>query len=563
MVKRLAAYVALCALLAPLAVAAQSAPPSSAPAPVPTPADVQALIEARVHDHPGTGIVVGTIDRGVVREYLAGSAGNARPLDEHTLFEIGSVTKTFTATVLAELVQRGRVHLDDPVQRYLPTSVHVPSRDGKQITLLNLAEQRSGLPRMPSNFAKHADSSDPYASYSVTQLYHFLSGYTLPRDPGASFEYSNLGIGLLGLALARVERRDYATMVRDEVWKPLGMSETRIALAPADRARFAIGHDDANLPVHSWEFTDALAGAGAIRSDLHDMLRYLGAAMGHGPLGGAMRFAERPRAPLASNLRIGLVWWTDDKHRLIEHEGDTAGYHSIVMMTADRSRGVVAMSNGPEVADIAGRILDPSYPLTPQMHAAALSDDVLSEYVGTYANPAAGLTYKITRDGRQLIARIVGQPAAPILASSEDHFFYTEVAAYIEFVRQHGRVVGLILTQNGAHTPAYRLGSDGKPLASHLEPAYPPVVALDAATLAGYVGTYVDDGLAFTVTVKNGTLYTALRTHPAYPVFASAKDAFYYRVVQASITFTRDAQGRVSALTLHQNGREITFVKTP
>src|SRR5204862_268966 len=112
----------------------------------------------------------------------------------NTLFEIGSMTKTFTATNLADMVARGEVRLDDPVAKYLPDSAHVPSRNGKQITLVDLAIQSSGLPRLPSNLAPR-DPGNPYADYSVQQLYAFLAAYQLTRDIGATSEYSNLGVG--------------------------------------------------------------------------------------------------------------------------------------------------------------------------------------------------------------------------------------------------------------------------------------------------------------------------------------------------------------------------------
>src|SRR5258705_10029817 len=104
-------------------------------------------------------------------------------VDSNGVFEIGSITKTFTATALADMVVRGEARLDDPVARYLPASAHIPSRNGRQITLLDLATQVSGLPRMPSNFSPR-DSTNPYADYSVAQMYAFLAGYQLRRDMG-------------------------------------------------------------------------------------------------------------------------------------------------------------------------------------------------------------------------------------------------------------------------------------------------------------------------------------------------------------------------------------------
>lgn len=522
---------------------------------------LQSEIDARIADNPGTGIIAATIDAGGVHFYQAGSSGTARPLDKHTLFEIGSVTKTFTAAILAQIILAHRVSLSDPVATYLPSSVHVPSRDGKQITLGNLATQHSGLPRMPTNF-KPANPNDPYLDYSARDLYAFLNSYKLPRDPGAKFEYSNVGVGLLGLALQHAARMDYTALVRAYVWKPLGMNESRIALGSNAKARFAVGHNDADQPVHSWEFTDAIAGAGSIRSDAADMVKYLRAAMGQGPLGRAMLFAEKPRVSLAPGYKIGLIWWTDEKHRLIQHGGDTAGYHAMVAMTADHSRGIVMLSNGPGVDDIALHWLNASYPIA-TLKTAKLSDDQLDQYVGVYDNLQAGIRYTIARKGHDMIATIAGQPAARIYPSRLDHFFYTVVSAYIEFVRRQGKVVGLVLTQAGQHVGVPKLGPDGKPLVPSVVPQYPPVVKLPAGTLSQYEGTFERAGVPYVITVSDGHVFARLSSQPHYEIYPSAKDHFYYKIVDALLTFNRDSAGNVISLSLDQNGRRTTFVKKP
>src|SRR5512146_219373 len=172
-------------------------------APTTTDAEIQALLTRHLSPNTETGIVVGVTSPAGRRVIVAGRAGpNAVPaLDSRTVFEIGSVTKVFTTAVLMDMVRRKEVSLDDPVARYLPASVKVPSRGGKQITLVDLATHTSGLPRVPSNL--NVFSPNPYANYSPEQLYEFLSGYQLTRDIGERFEYSNLGMGLLGHALAR------------------------------------------------------------------------------------------------------------------------------------------------------------------------------------------------------------------------------------------------------------------------------------------------------------------------------------------------------------------------
>jgi CubicO group peptidase (beta-lactamase class C family) len=205
-----------------IASAQQVFPPDSA---------VLAIIKQRVEEKRSAGIVIGILEPdGRTRIVAFGDPGAGQPpLDGNTVFEIGSISKVFTATVLAELVKEGKVKLEDPVQKYLPPSVHLPTRSEKQITLGNLSEQNSGLPRMPSNFHPK-DPSNPYADYSVQQMYDFVSGYQLTRDPGALFEYSNLGVGLLGHALSLSTGQSYEQMERKRVWEPLKMTNTAIGL---------------------------------------------------------------------------------------------------------------------------------------------------------------------------------------------------------------------------------------------------------------------------------------------------------------------------------------------
>ena len=211
----------------------------------------------------GSGIVVGLLDaRGTRRIVAVG-------VDGSQVFEIGSITKAFTASLLADMAARGEVRLDDPVAKYLPPSAHVPSRNGKQITLVDLATQSSGLPRLPTNLAPR-NPANPYADYSVEQLYAFLSGYELPRDVGATYEYSNLGMGLLGHALALKAGTSYENLVNRRLLTPLGMRETAITLSPALRARLAPGHDGEGNVVPNWDLP-TLAGAGAVRSTAFDM----------------------------------------------------------------------------------------------------------------------------------------------------------------------------------------------------------------------------------------------------------------------------------------------------
>jgi len=526
---------------------ATTAPPASA---------LQQQLDARVAGMSGVGVVVGVIDHGKQSIYVAGQSGNAGPLDAHTLFEIGSDTKTFTATVLADMVLHGQVRLSDPIANYLP-GVRVGSKDGKSITLLNLAEQRSGLPRLPTNMDDVA-GDDPYADYSTADLYAFLNGYSLTRAPGASYEYSNLGIGVLGQALANKAGLTYPALLKARVFDPLHMTETSVATVPAnDPAQLAVGHAD-GVPVGSWHF-QALAPAGGIRSNVIDMLKYLRCNMGQGPLARACLFAHQPRIDGAPGHKIGLVWWTNPLSGIVSHGGDTAGYHAFVAISKDRKTGVVVMSNGIGVEDIAEHVLVPSFPIASCATKIAPNEVDPRSYVGVYCNRANAINFHVAagKSADELMIALDPQPALSYVRTGPATFTAASVGASISFALQSGHVVGFNFAQHGAALSAVRLGAGGQAVVASVPSQFPAEVALDTATLQSYVGTYTGSGISFVVTLRGNRLYAQLTGQSAVQIYASAKDAFFYKIVDAQITFGRDASDHVTSLTLHQNGNDV------
>ena len=336
-----------CCLTLPLA--AQTLPPELA-----SPKQIHDMLVQRVDvEHKADAIVVGVISkRG--REIISyGKFDRDDPSmpDGETIFEIGSVTKVFTALLLADMAVRGEVNLNDPVSKYLPPSVHVPTRNGKQITLLDLATHHSGLPRMPTNYS---------LDYSVEQMYDFLTHYTLTRDPGAKYEYSNFGAGLLGQVLAWRAGTDYETLLRTRVTGPLGMSNTAMELTPEMKAKLIPGHGN-GIKASSSEIA-ALKGAGAIRSNVDDMLIFLAANMGliQTPLQPAMKKMLSVRKEASPGAKIALGWHI--VNGMVCHNGGTYGYHAFVGFEPRRKVGVVVLSNSTDFTDDLGqRVLD--YPV--------------------------------------------------------------------------------------------------------------------------------------------------------------------------------------------------------
>lgn len=273
--------------------------------------------------------------------------------DGDTIFEIGSITKVFTALLLSDMAAEGLVKLDDPVRLYLPDNVKVPTRGGKEITLLDLATHRSGLPRLPTNFvySQMRSASNPYAHYTPQLMFAFLSGYELPRGIGSKYEYSNFGFGLLGYALARKANRSYEELVVKRICEPLKMKDTRITLSPELRARLAEGHTTGGKVAANWDF-DTLAGCGALRSSVSDLLIFAAANLGRikTPLLSAMETCHAERGDSdVKTVRMGLGWHSlhpqGTEQKVIWHNGGTGGYHSYLGFIKESQTAVVVLSN--------------------------------------------------------------------------------------------------------------------------------------------------------------------------------------------------------------------------
>jgi CubicO group peptidase (beta-lactamase class C family) len=445
------------------AVAAAALGPATAAAQViPSDSAIQAIIKPRVDTGRYAGVAIGMVTRdGRQRVTSYGPRAGVTPFDGNAVFEIGSITKTFTAAILADMVAKREVALDDPVAKHLPPGTKIPERDGKQITLLDLATQTSGLPRLPGNMVI-ADPKNPYVSYTVKQLFDFLASYALPRPIGAQYEYSNLGVGLLGQALSFRAGREYEALVSERVLRPLGMRDTRIVL-PADmQRRLAPGHDDAGKVARLWDFT-TLAGAGALRSTVNDMLIYVRANADSisVPLGRVLATTHVQRRPgPTANLSIGLAWHrlrTPSGRTIVWHNGGTGGYRTFAGYEEASGLGVVVLANSAvSVDDIGMHLLDASMPLAPipaRRMAITLTPAVLDRLLGEY-EIAPTFTITITREGTLLYAQATGQGRLPLLAENDSTFFLTSVDAQVTFTRDAGgAVTGMVLQQNGQNIP--------------------------------------------------------------------------------------------------------------
>jgi len=280
-----------------------------------------------------------------------------------TIVEIGSIAKVFTGFLLADMVERGEVALDDPVRKFLPTSVTVPSFGGKDMSLADLATHTSGLPRDSVPVDLESDRS-PYAGYGVNDLYSFLGKYRLERAPGSQWEYSNVGVGLLGHALARRAGVGYEDLMRRRLFDPLGMTSTRITVDAEQGVRRATGHNAKLVPVPAWT-GEGIAAAGGLSSTAADLLKFaadvLDSASPRKAVYARMTSVKRPSAEKRVQQTLGWDLFRLGPNEIIAHSGGTFGFESRLLVDRTRKRAVVAWANGRSgggVADLVGAALD-------------------------------------------------------------------------------------------------------------------------------------------------------------------------------------------------------------
>jgi serine-type D-Ala-D-Ala carboxypeptidase/endopeptidase len=348
------------------------------------PSELDANLAARANRFDGIGIIVGVLDHGGLVTRQAGHLVDSQPLDENTVFEIGSITKVFTGTLLAQMTRSGKIALNDPIQKYLPPTVIAPTFNGTPIRITNLAEHNSGLPR-DGDYS--FTDPDAYARYDLDRVYGFLARAKLAAKPGEQPLYSNFGAALLGDLLARRAGMPYRSMLATMIFAPLGMNSSDVILTPSMAPRLAPPMSSGGTATESLRSDPALQADGAILSTLHDMVLFLRANLEapNGKLGPALQFAQQPRVDFIHGQQIGLFWLTDTVQKVTWHNGGTAGYHTFIGFNRAQQRGVVVLSNQTaSIDDIGWHILAPEKPLKSATPVFPLPQSALNSLAGTY-----------------------------------------------------------------------------------------------------------------------------------------------------------------------------------
>ncbi|PKD16240.1 serine hydrolase [Salegentibacter salinarum] len=421
------------------------------------PPEVVEAIEERIKEDYTPSIAIAIIDSTGIQYFNFGKISKeGRKVDANTIYEIGSVTKVFTGILLAQQVLDGDLKLEDEINNFMPNDINVPVIGDTEITFGHLTDHTSGFPRIPANL-NSTNPGNPYADYTVSQMYEFISDYQPVRTVGSEYEYSNLAQGLLGHLLALNKNSNYEELVIQTIAKPLGMNVTRIEMNNRMKENLALGHSNGKI-VENWDIS-ILAGAGALKSSTSDMAKFIAANLGYikTSLTEAMKLSHKIRHNKAGDMRVAMGWHIKkgSKGDIIWHNGGTGGYRAFTGFLKETGQGVVLLSNSSQSFDDIGfHLLDPGSELTDikyKSDVVDLPEPTLEKYVGLYELQSE-FKIKITKEGKQLFAQPTGQDRFEIYPENDTVFFLTVVKAKIIFNIKSGVVESMTLIQGGQET---------------------------------------------------------------------------------------------------------------
>ena len=410
--------------------------------------DFKASIHERVDNGYAPSIAVGVIDSIGVHFYNYGKTKieDGKNVDQETIYEIGSISKVFTSLLLAEMIAEGKMNLGDPIDKYLP-NVQVPNYKGVKITLKHLATHHSGLPRLPNNLDLGKDPGNPYAYYDEKMLLEFLEKNKLIIEPGTKYGYSNLGAGLLGYILTKESGMSLEDLFYEKVGNQILADNTKINLTKEQKTHLALGHAGGDI-VPNWDFQDALAGAGAFKSNVSEMLSFLKIQLpiDGNELSSSIKSTQELQAHVDTKIGLGWHFFRD---QIRWHNGGTGGYRSFCGINLEKNRGVVILSNSSfSVDDLGLNLLDKNEPLVELRPIAKVDAKIYEDYVGKYVLGGMMAVDIFTKEDK-LYFQFFGQAANRVYPESETLFFMLGVNIELEFIKaENGKVESFIFAQN-------------------------------------------------------------------------------------------------------------------
>ena len=428
---------------------------------------IEALVEPYLENEQFSGVSIGIVLDGMTWTLNYGQLSPTRKAkpSEDTVYEIGSISKVFTSILLADAVLADRVQMNQTIGSLMPQLQDTNGKVGEKITLKHLSQHMSGLPSMPTNFAPK-NPNNPFAGYDHDLLVEYMKSAKLQGIPGTMQAYSNLGAGLLGDLLARQDGKNYESLLKDRLLTPLKMNDTTIKLSENQKKRLAPPQNSALLPDHKWDF-DALAGAGAISSTTKDMIQFIKSNLDppENSAGKAIDKAwqQQLSASPFGRRAMGLGWMIAGDGTTRWHNGQTGGYHSMLLINRDAGAGVILLTNTADMgADelakgilntILGKNVEPrQFPKRVQLDPA-----FVKRLAGKYQLSPTVVIHVTAREDK-LMVQLTGQQVLPVYPESPTVWNYRIINAQLHFeVPENGNCTQVALHQNGQILQATRI----------------------------------------------------------------------------------------------------------
>jgi CubicO group peptidase (beta-lactamase class C family) len=530
---------------------------------------IHAYLQQCVHaEIPNGCIMVGMLDEHGTRVVSCGTLDNGSDQEANgdTVFGLHSMTGTFTCLLLQDMIERGEMEWDDPVAKYLPKSVKVPTYHGKEITLRHLVTETSGLPDFRDKCAfKRADN--PFADFTVEKMYAFISGCELTNDPGTKHFHGGVDKGILGQAMALKAGTNYESLVLERICRPLKMDSTRFTLTPELKARLVWEHNRLGYASPSIDWA-VLAPLGGLFSTANDLLKFVSANLGLMP---------SPLAPLLEKSRVSFPN-ASPGGEIVYTGGGAFGCRALVCFDKTRHRGAVILSSSADLMRNFGDVLLESEWQSDRRPAESnVSTAILDSCAGQYrpTRDPAGHTIGIWRKGDRLFAQSIGSGSSPdevlllppitaeLLPQAETRFFERLSGRPITFSRNaRGKVTGLTMNCQG-QAFSYNRISDQPPKAP--EPVKPRVaIKLDPKLLDAIVGNYevapkapFPTGARVTIWREGEQLVGQVSGENAiggaFDICPESETNFFIKLNGAQLTFIKNDEGEVTAVIHHSS----------
>lgn len=508
--------------------------------------ELQAKLDARFKgDRTGACVVAALIDKGQVlrAKACAQPRGDTEPGFD-SVFEIGSVTKTMTAFLVADLIGQGKWSLDDPIAKHLPSGTTLPRQGERQILVRDVLTHTSGLRALPPGFNPR-NASDPYADLSETALLAALGKVQLSRPIGSQFEYSNFAMMVMSLAVARSYGSDYESALANRLFVPLKMEGTYVE-RPRSKRPVAIGHLPSGLQTSNWHIANNLAGVGMVRATLDDMVVYAQAHLGQADaaLLGPLKLTQQP-LQVGSGMNWMLFSDTDGRD-FVTHQGGTGGFSSLVALEPKAQRAVVILADT-GLADLGGlralgnSILGIGEPLLRPRLAATPSVALLAAMPGDYE--LGHLNARVWLDGKRVMAQAEGQAPFELKYDSWGDFYPESFSALLTPQFVGGKVDRAVWRQGGGMMEVTRKGSWTVPSATN-------------SRWKDFAGEYaLKPQFSLRVFEEGGGLKVQGTGQPVIVAEVIGTDTIEIKAVGAVVEFKRDAAGQVSSAVLRQGGQ--------